>query len=140
MNRVGNQHFDIDAVLKMIKTVDKNGDGLIDFTEFVGLMSRSIKSDLEELRDAFNVFDVDHDGRITAGEIFKVLNSLEPNSITAEEIQFIMDDVDIDKDRHVDFQEFCAMMKFGPKKGKEKVMERHATLDSRVVGCRRKRE
>jgi Ca2+-binding EF-hand superfamily protein len=25
MNRAGNQHFDIDAVMKMIKTVDKNG-------------------------------------------------------------------------------------------------------------------
>eukprot|EP00299_Pterocystis_sp_00344_P007177 c219_g1_i1.p1 GENE.c219_g1_i1~~c219_g1_i1.p1 ORF type:complete len:167 (-),score=52.85 c219_g1_i1:91-591(-) len=115
LNRVGNQHFELEAVQDMIKTVDVNGDSRIDFYEFVALMSRSIKTEKEELKDAFDVFDVDHDGKITAEEIRLVLTNLGQD-ITTEEIKFIMDDVDIDGDGEVDFAEFAAMMAFGPKK------------------------
>eukprot|EP00300_Choanocystis_sp_HF-7_P043110 c9732_g1_i1.p1 GENE.c9732_g1_i1~~c9732_g1_i1.p1 ORF type:complete len:169 (+),score=49.65 c9732_g1_i1:68-574(+) len=113
MNRVGKQYFTIDEIAQMISTIDLNRDGRIDFQEFVTLLGRSLKTDAEELVDAFNVFDVDGDGRIDAQEIQKVLGSLGQD-ITTEEIQLIMDDVDLDKDGCVNFEEFEAMMAFGP--------------------------
>eukprot|EP00301_Raphidiophrys_heterophryoidea_P023372 c7285_g1_i1.p1 GENE.c7285_g1_i1~~c7285_g1_i1.p1 ORF type:complete len:186 (+),score=48.00 c7285_g1_i1:42-560(+) len=113
----GKQYFDREMAIKMVESVDRNGDKRIDFMEFVDLMSRSVKTEHEELQDAFNVFDVDGDGKITAEEIRVVLQKLG-QFITTEEIQFIMEDVDTDHDGNVSFAEFEAMMMFGPRSRK----------------------
>jgi Ca2+-binding EF-hand superfamily protein len=61
-----------EAELKdMIHEVDADGDGTIDFSEFLDLMARKMKdadSD-EELKEAFKVFDKDQNGFISAAEV-----------------------------------------------------------------------
>jgi calmodulin len=61
-----------EAELKdMIHEVDADGDGTIDFAEFLDLMARKMKdadSD-EELKEAFKVFDKDQNGFISAAEV-----------------------------------------------------------------------
>ena len=51
--------------------VDADGNGTIDFPEFLNLMARKMKdSDSEEeLREAFKVFDKDGNGFISAAEV-----------------------------------------------------------------------
>ena len=54
----------------MINEVDADGNGTVDFPEFLSLMTRKIKdADTdEELIEAFKVFDRDGNGFISAGE------------------------------------------------------------------------
>ncbi|XP_073109751.1 calmodulin-like isoform X2 [Elaeis guineensis] len=54
----------------MISEVDANGNGTIEFGEFLSLMARKMKETdaEEELKEAFKVFDKDQNGYISANE------------------------------------------------------------------------
>ncbi|MCO5578680.1 hypothetical protein L7F22_032524 [Adiantum nelumboides] len=55
---------------EMINEVDADGNGTIDFPEFLNLMARKMKDtdSEEELKEAFKVFDKDQNGFISAAE------------------------------------------------------------------------
>ncbi|MBA0784281.1 hypothetical protein Gotri_001869, partial [Gossypium trilobum] len=55
----------------MINEVDADGNGTIDFPEFLNLMARKMKDtdSEEELKEAFRVFDKDQNGFISAAEL-----------------------------------------------------------------------
>jgi len=65
----------------MINEVDANGNGTIDFPEFITMMSRKMKDtdSEEELLEAFKIFDKDGNGFITASELRHVMTSLGEN-------------------------------------------------------------
>nr|GMD80252.1 calmodulin-like protein 11 [Ipomoea batatas] len=54
----------------MINEVDADGNGTIEFTEFLNLMAKKMKETdaEEELKEAFKVFDKDQNGYISASE------------------------------------------------------------------------
>jgi calmodulin len=55
----------------MINEVDANGDGTIDFPEFLTMMTRKMRdTDLEEeIKEVFKVFDKDGNGYISAADL-----------------------------------------------------------------------
>ena len=63
---------------KMIVEVDADGDGFIDLNEFVELNTKGVDSDkaMENLKDAFSVYDMDGNWVISADELQKVTRSL----------------------------------------------------------------
>lgn len=68
-----------DAELRdMISEVDADGNGTVDFPEFLTMMARKMgeKDVDEELRAAFEVFDKDGSGTISAAELKQVMQSL----------------------------------------------------------------
>ena len=55
----------------MINEVDADGNGTIDFPEFLTMMARKMKDtdSEEEIKEAFRVFDKDGNGFISAAEL-----------------------------------------------------------------------
>ncbi|XP_055815374.1 probable calcium-binding protein CML25 [Solanum dulcamara] len=97
--------------IKMISEVDADGDGFIDLREFIELNTKNIDSDevMENLKDAFSVFDVDKNGSISAEELQKVMKSIG-EECTMEECRKMIGGIDCDGDGMIDFEEFKVMM------------------------------
>ncbi|KAG6480815.1 neo-calmodulin-like [Zingiber officinale] len=97
----------------MIMEVDVNGNGTIEFNEFLSIMDRKMKEveAEEELREAFNVFDIDQNGFISASELMKVMISLG-DDVTSEQVLEMIREADMDGDGQVNFDEFSRMMMF----------------------------
>jgi len=95
----------------MINEVDADGNGTIDFTEFLSLMARKMKDTdtEEELREAFKVFDKDNNGFISAAELRHVMTNLG-EKLTDEEVDEMIREADIDGDGQVNYDEFVKMM------------------------------
>ncbi|OVA09882.1 EF-hand domain [Macleaya cordata] len=96
---------------EMISEVDVNGNGTIEFVEFLNLMARKMKeADAEdELKEAFKVFDKDQNGYISANELRHVMINLG-EKLTDEEVEQMIKEADLDGDGQVNYDEFVRMM------------------------------
>ena len=70
-----------DEVLNLVIEFDVNGDGTIDFDEFLEMMRKQAEQqdNSAELREAFKIFDRDGNGYIDAAELKKVDSSFSFN-------------------------------------------------------------
>ncbi|CAL9194543.1 unnamed protein product [Musa hybrid cultivar] len=96
---------------EMIREVDSDGNGTIEFGEFLNLMSRKMKETNveEELKEAFKVFDKDQNGYISASELRNVMMNLG-EKLTDEEVDQMIREADLDGDGQVNYEEFVRMM------------------------------
>ncbi len=102
---------------EMLKEIDIDGDGNFTFDEFVQLMfnmgnlsERSEEQEEMELRQAFRVFDKAGNGYITSSDLRSVLQCLG-EQLTEDEIEDMINEVDIDGDGRIDYDEFVASLK-----------------------------
>ena len=95
----------------MINEVDIDGNGTIDFKEFLGLMARKMRDadTEEELIEAFKVFDRDGNGLISGNELQHVMNSLGEN-ISQDEVEEMIKEADLDGDGYINYEEFVRMI------------------------------
>ncbi|PKU63018.1 Calmodulin [Dendrobium catenatum] len=95
----------------MINEVDADGNGTIDFPEFLNLMARKMKDtdSEEELREAFRVFDKDQNGFISAAELRHVMTNLG-EKLTDEEVDEMIREADVDGDGQINYDEFVKVM------------------------------
>jgi len=100
-----------DEVQMMMAEADSDGDGYVDLSEFVALNTRGVDSaaSLRDLKDAFNMFDIDGNGSISADELHRVLMRLGEAS-SLDECHHMIRGVDADGDGQVSFDEFFTMM------------------------------
>lgn len=101
-------------VAQMIRDADLNGNGSVEFDEFLDMMrryseSQRSKSPDDELREAFNVFDHNHDSYIDFGEIKRTMHFLG-EAVTDAEVMAMIQEADQDHDGFVDFEEFKHMI------------------------------
>lgn len=110
-----NQNFNDKQLEMMIQKVDINGDGEIDFDEFLVMMEGhgAFESEVDEMKAAFDVFDKNGDGDITAEELFSVLSKLGLE-IDRDTINLMIKSVDINGDGTISYDEFKKMMTDGP--------------------------
>lgn len=100
-----------DELLALVMEVDLNGDGTIDFPEFLEMMKqKSSEADQEaDLKEAFKIFDRDKDGFIDMKELKKVANMLGA-MLSKEEVDEFMKEADVDGNGKLDYDEFVKMM------------------------------
>jgi calmodulin len=95
----------------MINEVDADGNGTIDFPEFLTMMARKMKDtdSEEEIKEAFKVFDKDGNGFISAAELRHVMTNLG-EKLTEEEVDEMIKEADVDGDGQINYEEFVKMM------------------------------
>lgn len=88
----------------MVKEVDKDGNGSIEFDEFLLMMARKLRAvdGEEEMHQAFRVFDKNGDGFITFDELKRVMCSIGER-LTDEEIEDMIKEADLNGDKKIDY-------------------------------------
>jgi calmodulin len=91
--------------------VDSDGNGEIDFDEFLSMMAKKLKeTDLEEdIREAFRVFDKNSSGIISTMELRHIMTNLG-EKLKDSEIDEMIRHADIDGDGSVNYNEWVTMM------------------------------
>ncbi|ERN06720.1 hypothetical protein AMTRI_Chr01g103780 [Amborella trichopoda] len=111
-------------VKQLMEAADADGDGTIDYDEFITATMHMNRMDREEhLYTAFQYFDKDNSGYITPEELEQAL--LEYGMHDGRDIKDILSEVDADNDGRINYDEFVAMMRKGnpeanPKKRRDK--------------------
>ncbi|OVA01741.1 EF-hand domain [Macleaya cordata] len=105
---------------QMMDEIDTDGDGFIDLKEFADFHrggsngNGSVQDGIQELKDAFEMYDKDKNGLISASELHMVLKSLG-EKCSVHDCSRMISSVDADGDGCVNFQEFKKMMTNGSK-------------------------
>jgi calmodulin len=98
---------------EMVKEVDADGSGAIDFQEFLTLLARQMReangADEDELREAFRVFDQDQNGFISRDELRHVLQNLGER-LSDDELAEMLREADVDGDGQINYTEFAKVM------------------------------
>jgi len=104
-----------DDLTRLVQKFDRNGDGTIDFGEFLEMMCQAERGGEEqedELRAAFAIFDKDGDNTITAKELMGIMSALGED-VDLDTCKLMIQSVDLDGNGTIDFEEFRKMMRDG---------------------------
>ena len=101
---------------EIIDEVDEDGSGELEFPEFVQLAAKFLTEEEEdneamvrELREAFRLYDKEGNGYITTDVLKEIFKELD-NTITSEDLETMIEEIDSDGSGTVDFDEFLEVM------------------------------
>merc|ERR1712137_1456720 len=97
---------------KMVRDVDDDGSGSVDYPKFLEMMAHKIlnRDPAEEIDKAFKLFDDYQTGRVSFKNLKRVAKELGER-LTDEELQEMIDEADRDGDGKVNNEEFQRIMK-----------------------------
>ncbi|KAG0477496.1 hypothetical protein HPP92_014337 [Vanilla planifolia] len=97
-------------VKQLLEAADADGNGTIDYDEFITATMHLNRMDREEhLFTAFQYFDKDNSGYITKEELEQALK--EKGFYETKDIKEIISEADADNDGRINYEEFVAMMR-----------------------------
>ncbi|KIM43684.1 hypothetical protein M413DRAFT_443591 [Hebeloma cylindrosporum] len=110
MRAVGHNQTEQDLE-DILKEIDKDNSGAVEFDEFVELMGRTFtdQGTADELYQAFSLFDKDGSGNISLSELGQVMENLG-EKLSPEELQLMIKEADLDGDNEISFPEFQKML------------------------------
>merc|ERR1712018_91972 len=103
----------------ILKEIDEDGSGGIEFGEFCQLCAKFLVEDPDvetlkrELKDAFRIYDKEGQGFITTETLRGLISELLA-PLSDEELDGIIEELDEDGSGTMDFDEFCEMMMSTP--------------------------
>lgn len=102
-----------EAIEALIKMFDTDGNGKIDFEEFVAMaVALEDTQEADEDYAAFLFFDKNHDGFISPEEFYEAAKLIDPQtSITMENIVAFFKEFDTNGDGFIEFAEYKELMK-----------------------------
>ena len=95
------------SIYQMILDLDSDGNGTIDFDEWIGLMTKKTndKESRASLKKVFDLFDDERTGYISIKNLRRVAQEVGEN-ISEEELQDLITRADLDGDGLVSEEEF----------------------------------
>ena len=100
------ENIDEQKVSNIIDDMDGNKDGVISFEEFLRVtIGQKLIFDKNNLKLAFDAFDINKDGKLSKEELKHVLNTP-----TSEYVDTLIALIDNNKDGYISFDEFCELM------------------------------
>ena len=106
--------FAEEDIKKLIAETDKDNNGTIELAEFIAYMDVvSVKplSQLEEVVEAFKIFDIDNNGWITCDEFKSILMNFG-GDFTEREVEEIFRESDLNNDGKLAYAEFIEIWKY----------------------------
>ena len=98
----------------LICEVDPKGTGLINFTQFLNMMSRNLRETPptldEKYREVFSFFDIDKKGFITIFDLRQAMISLGEN-LPNEVLHQMVEEASIKENGQVSYEEFLQLVK-----------------------------
>ncbi|KAL5714177.1 hypothetical protein ACHQM5_016172 [Ranunculus cassubicifolius] len=108
LRSLGKPNLEVE-VNQAFQVADTDGDGFIDFKEFMDVHEKGGGIKAIDIKNAFRSFDLDGNGRISAEELLEVFKRLgERSSLGA--CKKMVRAVDADGDGLIDMDEFMKMM------------------------------
>jgi Ca2+-binding EF-hand superfamily protein len=101
-------------IIEFLKLADKTNTGVVSKENFIKALHEKYtipQNHLEEIKEAFKIFDMDNDGKITFKDFRNILNHFGEN-INDEEIDKIFKFIDADNNGLIDFNDFVENWKF----------------------------
>ena len=103
------ENVDIKYLKKLFKTIDTDKSGIIEYSEFLAAAINKEKIINEEtLKESFDFFDKGKNGVINLNDLKVVFKKFKGFSIN--EFKSIVDDVDLDENKEINFDEYKNMM------------------------------
>ena len=100
----GTTQRQLKVINSFLETADVNGNGKIDYAEFLTTMNLGNKDiGKKTLKQVFDYYDYDKNGNIEASDIREIF---EDTGLSDKEIHDMIDNVDINSDRKISFEEF----------------------------------
>ena len=111
LTRLGAEPPSQEEVTMMLSEVDRNGEGCISVEALLSRVGSACGPACDtELRETFDFFDADHDGKITAEELLSVFSAIGDERCTLDDCRRMIDGVDKNGDGFVCFEDFSRMM------------------------------
>ena len=97
---------------KMVADVDTDGSGMIEFGEFLEMMTGKMgeKDSREDIEKVFKLFDDDNTNKISFRNLARVAEELGEN-IDDEELQDMINQADCDAPGEINVDQFCRTVK-----------------------------
>ena len=104
------QNYRPEELERLMEEVDEDGNGKIEFEEFLMAMENKSKEDEYTIKQAFAILDRNDSGYITPNDLRHALICLGEN-YSLEEVTEMLSLVDEDQDGVINFQEFNKLVK-----------------------------
>ena len=94
---------------EIISEIDSDGNGSIDFPEFLSLMARKMKDNNNvkgDIHEIFKVFDKEGNGFISVAELSHMMTNLLGENLTEVEVEEMIIEADVDGDGQVSYEDF----------------------------------
>ncbi|KAF1002832.1 calcium-binding allergen Ole e 8-like [Apium graveolens] len=98
-----------EEITRMMEEIDTDKDGFVSLDEFAKFCSAGSDNGEGELREAFDMYDINRNGLISSSELHQILTKLG-EKCTEQDCVKMITSVDSDGDGFVNFSEFKTMM------------------------------